>query len=66
MAFPKGGKKEVKTEEPTCRDLESPRGCWRVPRFKAELVFVVSRERIDVLVGVVASMPLNLGSCGTD
>lgn len=27
---------------------------------------MVSRERIAVLVGLVASMPLNLGSCVTD
>lgn len=36
------------------------------PRFNPELVFVVSRETIAVLVGLVVSMPLNLGSCGTD
>lgn len=62
-SLPKGGEKEVKTEELTWRDLEIHIGCWRVPRFKAELVFLVSGERIAVLVVLVASMPLNLGSC---
>lgn len=62
-SLPKGSEKEVKTEELAWRDLEIHIGCWRVPRFKAELVFLVSGERIAVLVMLVASMPLNLGSC---
>lgn len=62
-SLPKGSEKEVKTEELAWRDLEIHIGCWRVPRFKAELVFLVSGERIAVLVVLVASMPLYLGSC---
>lgn len=47
--LPSGGQKEVRTEEPACRDLGRPVGCWRVPGLRAELVFVVSRERRGLL-----------------
>lgn len=54
--LPKGGKKEVKTEELTCRGLEVTVDCWRVPRLKAELVFLVPGERVAVLVVLVGCL----------
>lgn len=61
--LPRGGEEEVRALK------DSHAGALRTHRlqgsaaFKAELVFLVSRERIAVLVVLVASMPLNLGNC---
>lgn len=44
---PKGGRRKSELKNPHA-GTGAPLGCWRAPRFKAELVFVVSRERIAV------------------
>lgn len=44
---PKGGRRKSELKNPHA-GTGGPLGCWRAPRFKAELVFVVSRERIAV------------------